>query len=724
MNISLSQYTRVLCISFLLMFLALDSIQGQGAVEIEIYEGDTYTYSFYTPFQAFITGYPQNGTAKINGLWGNLAITYTPNEGFLGKDKVKFQYWASWSSGLSLRYLDITVKPHEIFGEDDYAITQFNEGIQIDVKANDSATRGDFSISEISIVNNGSATIVDDQIHFVPDEDFEGTGYVTYVICDSMDLCTSATLTVTVLNTSEEDTRTINIKTAENTDLPLFLPNESFTTFVEPNSGVITHLGGNEFIYRPDPDYVGEDVAILTGKVGDYDLTYIYYIEVIDKPDDNIFAKDDHFITRINEPVTFNVLHNDSNGDLTIQYTTHPGNGNLVDLGDGNYRFEPSFGFSGITTFTYTLGDEEITNYESATVIIIVGNFNPASETFLLTTPKNTARVLNYDVPITDFEFTVKEQPVHGSMDFYPGMNYLTIQGQAVSGNNLLIYTPDTDFVGIDEFVLEYCVNGSCIEFTILMDVIEVGTGESQFCVDDCVWPGDANDDGIVDMSDLLTVGFAIGKSGQARSSSTMIWYGQFAEDWGSLQKNLNKDLKFADSNGDGFITAKDTTAISEFYGLTHDLIPERYSSVKEVPIFFNILTAGNTPGSEVRIEVVAGSKANPAIDVYGLVFSIPYSSSRVKDGVLKLDFDAESWMTYGTPVLNMTKTPYIGQLDAGFSRTNGISSTGWGRIGEIGFVVSDEITGIRRDPGEGVKLQLDHLYGVTSTGEYVRFVA
>jgi len=724
MTISLSQHAKYLVFGALCTIGFMQSAHSQGAIPVEIYEGETYEYSFFSQLQATLSRRPSHGTAKMIGIWGNVKIVYTPDEGYLGKDRVDFRYFASWASGLYLSHLDITVKPHEMITADDYVITELNTPVTVDVAANDMATRGEFLITDISLVNNGSASIVDNKIVFVPNQDFDGTGYVTYIACDNEGLCNNATLAITVLKTSSEDTKVVNIKTAENTNLPLFLPNASFETFVEPQSGTLSDNGTNEFIYTPDPDFVGEDFLILTGSVGDYNLTYIYYIEVLEKPDENLFAKDDHVITRINQPITFDVLLNDHQGDLTIQSVTNAANGNLVNLGDGNFRFEPNIGFSGITSFSYSLGDSDIPNYESATVLVIVGNYNPASETFLLTTPRNTSRVLNYDVPITDFAFSVKDDPINGSMEFYEGYNNLTIQGQAVSGNNLLIYTPSEDFIGIDEFTLEYCVNGSCIEFSILMDVIDVDSDENQFCVDNCVWPGDANDDGIVDMSDLLTVGFAMGRTGNARSSSGMIWYGQFAEDWGSMQKNIEKDLKFADADGDGVITAKDTGAISEFYGLTHDLIPERYSSIKEVPIFFNLLTSGNTPGSKVEIEVSVGDKANPALDVYGLVFSIPYRASTIKGGSINMEFYPNSWLTYGSPVLTMTKVPFAGKLDAGFSRTNGVSVSNFGPAGKVEFVIADEIAGLRREFSDGISINSDNLYGVTSSGEYVKFKA
>jgi len=122
---------------------------------------------------------------------------------------------------------------------------------------------------------------------------------------------------------------------------------------------------------------------------------------------------------------------------------------------------------------------------------------------------------------------------------------------------------------------------------------------------------------------------------------------------------------------------------------------------------------------------VSVGDKSNPALDVYGLVFSIPYRASTIKNGSINMEFYPNSWLTYGSPVLTMTKVPFEGKLDAGFSRTNGVAVSNFGPAGKLGFVIADEIGGLRgNDLKEGIKISSDNLYGVTSSGEYVKFKA
>lgn len=83
---------------------------------------------------------------------------------------------------------------------------------------------------------------------------------------------------------------------------------------------------------------------------------------------------------------------------------------------------------------------------------------------------------------------------------------------------------------------------------------------------DDCVWPGDANRDGIVNHCDILPIGVALGKTGLPRPGFTT-WEGKTAPDWGQLF-NQTYDLKHTDANGDGSVGLPDAGVVRDFYGL------------------------------------------------------------------------------------------------------------------------------------------------------------
>ena len=92
-------------------------------------------------------------------------------------------------------------------------------------------------------------------------------------------------------------------------------------------------------------------------------------------PDGDVFEAmpvDDTIGTREGEPVTIDVLANDSGIGLTITEVGNPSNGTVVDNADGTLTYTPNPGFSGEDSFTYTVVDEDGIS-GTATVQVSVG---------------------------------------------------------------------------------------------------------------------------------------------------------------------------------------------------------------------------------------------------------------------------------------------------------------------------------------------------------------
>ncbi len=81
------------------------------------------------------------------------------------------------------------------------------------------------------------------------------------------------------------------------------------------------------------------------------------------------------------------------------------------------------------------------------------------------------------------------------------------------------------------------------------------------------VWPGDTNNDGIVDHRDILPIGYHYGKVGFARESTNrMAWLEHLVLPW------PNASETFADANGDGVIDYEDLYVIDAYAGRTTPL--------------------------------------------------------------------------------------------------------------------------------------------------------
>lgn len=78
----------------------------------------------------------------------------------------------------------------------------------------------------------------------------------------------------------------------------------------------------------------------------------------------------------------------------------------------------------------------------------------------------------------------------------------------------------------------------------------------SEQCMEDCVWPGDVNDDGIVTMEDYLVQAFIdqqlINKEQSKRPVRSLTWNGWESEDW--TESYLGVNAKYADIDGNGLL--------------------------------------------------------------------------------------------------------------------------------------------------------------------------
>jgi hypothetical protein len=87
-----------------------------------------------------------------------------------------------------------------------------------------------------------------------------------------------------------------------------------------------------------------------------------------------------------------------------------------------------------------------------------------------------------------------------------------------------------------------------------------------------CVWPGDANDDGVVDVYDFFFVSGGYGLTGPARSQTSVLWQPAFpASDWTASANFQGQTLnaKYMDVNGDGIVNLLDVAGTIVNRGLS-----------------------------------------------------------------------------------------------------------------------------------------------------------
>ncbi|MEY3746266.1 MAG: hypothetical protein RIQ76_792, partial [Pseudomonadota bacterium] len=235
-----------------------------------------------------------------------------------------------------------------------------------------------------------------------------------------------------------------------------------------------------------------------------------------------------------------------------------------------------------------------------------VSRFEPNASTFNFHTPKGSPLKVTHTLPaiLKNVKFVISKN----------GAGALV-----VNNDNSLTYTPQNT-PGIDNWEVDYFVSDKKVStIKLIFNVLNENVTDPCFG-DDCVWSGDTDNDGIVSLADLLPIGQYLGNinlfDGPAVTTS---WYGKKAQEWVN-----NALLKYANTNGDKFISDADTLAVKNNLGKTHGIIS------KELPIqTFAVKLKGNAtvkPGEAFNLEVFIGDKSKPAIDLYGFTLSLPFN--------------------------------------------------------------------------------------------------
>ncbi len=648
-------------------------------------------------------GVATNFRATSDTEW---VVTYVPNDGFIGLDSFQVLLFPYVQNPTEARpvWFKVNVKASEVTAIYDLGTTNVNEPTSVEVLANDISSHGGLFIQNIALVNHGEAYFDEGSslIEFIPEADFTGIAHLTYNVCDTVGTCDQGTVSININDPeASANTDTIKVFTKKNEPQWIILP---FGLEISelPNNGTYDPAANQ---YFPDEDFVGDDGFTLTGNGN----SYVVEVEVLDF-ESQVFTTNDKVYTSPYAPVEFNVLENDNN-TTCFQVESQPGHGTIEvsNFPLGTITYFPDESFVGIDEFTYSVkapgcgGEPEV-----ATVQVVVSNFEPASSKYFLVTPKRTPLIIGYNVPIPDITFEIKDQGEYGQAMFLSGQVDTVIYGQPIQGENIIVYVPNDDVISAqDAFEIEYCTSysGICrysMAVKVEVQILDIGDPNrtEPFCIDDCVWPGDTNLDGVVNVEDLLPLGLSMGELGVPRSEADLNqWYGQFAPDWQAQLQSGQINLKHLDTDGDSMVTALDTMAISKFYGRTHDLTPTRIPNPKHVIRLKGTITAN--PGDVIELDMFMGGADNPAIDVYGFTFPFEYNPEFFVPESVNIQFERNSWLSYNSPVLKLSHNNYLGLVESAFTRTNGVSASGYGKIGTTRIVIEGNVEGFRPDQEE-----------------------
>ena len=227
------------------------------------------------------------------------------------------------------------------------------------------------------------------------------------------------------------------------------------------SNGTLSLDPDGSFVYAPDPNFNGDDGFVYQacdpdGICAPADVA----INVAPVPDLPV-AADDSAQTMADTPISIDVLANDSDPDLDplsiAEFDNTSANaGTIILTADAELLYSPPAGFAGVDTFGYTVSDGDLTDSAVVTVTVESAPDPPSAEDDDATTPEETAVVIDVLANDSDSDGTI--DPTSVAISTPPASGGVLVQ----SGGSVL-YTPDPDFNGSDDFQYQICDNdGMC----------------------------------------------------------------------------------------------------------------------------------------------------------------------------------------------------------------------------------------------------------------------
>jgi Ca2+-binding RTX toxin-like protein len=399
---------------------------------------------------------PVNGTTQIiNGK-----IVYTPNTNYNGNDS--FNYSISDGNG-GLITKTLTVEVIEVNDAPTTTITSIttseDSGIEIDVLsgAND-VDSDDLLIKSVTNGENGIAQIIDGKIVYTPNDNYNGTDSLSYVITDDKgdevttilnivveEVNDAPTVSVTSSIISEDGVAIIDVLAGSNDIDGDIVTIESVSS---PSNGNAQIING-KITYTPNENYFGSDAFEYTVSDGNGGTaTTILNVE-INSVNDSPVTSISSSTTNEDNSITIDVLTGvrDVENDLVTLDSVTNGNNGDTQIVNGKITYTPNENYFGSDSFDYTVSDN---NGGVVTTIlnIDITSVNDAPVT------RVTSSIINEDnVAIIDVLSGVSD--VDGSNIAIESVTNAN-NGTSEIIDGKIHYTPNDNYYGTDS--LEYVV--------------------------------------------------------------------------------------------------------------------------------------------------------------------------------------------------------------------------------------------------------------------------
>lgn len=421
---------------------------------------------------AILVSVPAHGMVSLQSSG---AFSYVPNSGYSGSDS--FQYAASdgthisAAATVSLRVEGSNSAPAAV--ADSYTVDQggtMTTPAASGVLANDTDLDGGVLTAELATnVAHGTLTLrPDGSFDYVPAVGYSGSDSFTYRAKDVEGLTSTATVSLAVrpLPTAVADTYSANQN--QTLTVPLatgVLANDSnpaggtltAAVVTGPAHGTLTLAPNGSLTYAPATDYFGADsftYKAINGTLNSAPTTVTLNVARANRaptalPNSYIANEDTPLVVNIGNGVLAN--DTDDDGDpLTATLGTSPTHGTLTLNSDGSFTYSPTANYSGVDSFTYSVGDGFTTT--TATVALTVSERNDPPVAVDDTYVVSSGGVLTVPAPGVlgnDTDADVNPE-LSAAIDVPPAHGTLTM-----NADGSFTYTPAAGFHGTDTFTYQ-----------------------------------------------------------------------------------------------------------------------------------------------------------------------------------------------------------------------------------------------------------------------------
>ena len=436
---------------------------------------------------------PLHGTAVVNA---NGTITYTPNTGYSGTDY--FFYEVCDGGVCETMLVTVTVLPEGMGNQppqagNDVANTTPTTPVTIPVLGNDSdPENAPLTLTGIDqFPQHGTVSInPNGTITYTPTNPaYTGPDVFSYVVCDNMGACDTATVSVNISNggtdtneppVAQNDAYTtienamLNINPLANDTDPNVGDILTLSVVNDPLHGTLGPIVGNSVTYTPDSGFNGTDYfSYIVCDNGSPVLCDTAWVSIsVGSGNQGPVAQDDETQTDQGAAIEIPVLNNDNDPDnpdseLTVSVVNQPVNGAATVTLDGTIIYEPDPNFTGTDVFEYVVCDPSGVCDTATVTVSIISTINAQPD--IATTEEGTPveiPVLSNDEGNGIVLTSVSDLPQHGSIvDANPSTGIIT-------------YQPNPGFVGNDDFMYVICdADNNCDTTLVSITVLPAGVG-------------------------------------------------------------------------------------------------------------------------------------------------------------------------------------------------------------------------------------------------------